>query len=252
MPDFNFPGGRADDAETMTFGEMVVSSSAGVQDYFTQTGSYFFDGPGETTLERDMGAGFVPQVYGVDYTHRLRNALSCQPSVIDAAIGFTFIPAVLAGWTFRFRWKVKRILFEPYPVTKVRATAGVLNNAVKWGSNGVTPPIGVSVPPLPGYQLEFWRQTKKAGGLFLPGQRPRGGRRYLPYYRAAVDQLIVGIDEFSPFLGQRRQQYRVCYYDPILKARSMMSRDKIVVCGTLADAVDGRIPVRTARSVWIE
>jgi hypothetical protein len=251
MPDFNYPGDKPP-IETATFEQIVVPSSAGVQEYFTPTGSYFFDGTGETALERDTGAGFVPQVFGVDYTHRARAATSCPASVIDAAIGFTFIPAVLAGWTFRFRWKVKTVLVEPYPVTKAKVSAGVIDNSVTWKANTADAPNGILVPPLSGYQLEFWRQTRHPGGLPGFGTRPRGGRRYMPYYRAAVGQFAVGIDEFAPVAAKNRWQYRVCYYNPLSKARSLMSRDKIVVCSGTSDAVNGRSPVRTARSVWIE
>ena len=237
--------------ETVFTNEMVVSSVAGVQTYYIPIGNYFFDGQDETTLERDTGSGFVVQRFGVDYTHKRRG--SAPASVADDGIGFTFVAPVAGGWTFRFRWKTRKVLFEPSPVAKVRVVGGVLQNGVSWQSNSVNAPNGVRVPQLNGYQVEFWRKSRKNGGLSGVAL-PRGGARYVPYFRGPVDQFIFERTEFLPLPGTtKRWRFRVAYYNPTTHARSALGPDIIVVCAdSQADGVNGRGPVRRQGSVWIE
>lgn len=231
--------------------EMIVSSVAGVQTYYIPIGNYLFDGAGETTLDLDTGGGYARQTFGVDYIHKGRG--SVPATVADDGIGFTFIPAVAAGWTFRFRWKTRKLLVEPSPVAKIRVIGGVLQNAVKWNANSVNAPNGVRVPKLNGYQVEFWRQSRKNGGLSGTAL-PRGGRRYVPYFRGPINQFIFERAEFfPPPQSSSRRYFRVAYYNPVTHARSSLSQDIIVVCSDVAaDGVNGRAPVRRQGSIWIE
>lgn len=237
--------------ETTFENEMVVPSAAGVQTYYIPIGNYFFDGAGESTLDLDTGSGFQPQRFGVAYVHKRRS--SAPATVADDGIGFTFQSAVAAGWTFRFRWKTRKVIFEPSPVAKVRVIGGVLQNGVSWQANSPNAPNGIRVPALKGYQVEFWRQTRKNGGA-SGTPLPRGGRRYVPYFRGAVDQFIFQRQEFFPApVTSNRRRFRVAYYNPTTHARSALSQDTIVVCAdTAADGVNGRAPVRRQGSVWIE
>lgn len=79
-------------------------------------------------------------------------------------------------------------------------------------------------------------------------------RRYMPYFRGAVDRFIFQRQEFftAPVTSNRRR-FRVAYYNPTTHARPGLSQDTIVVCAdTAADGVNGRAPVRRQGSVWIE
>lgn len=233
---------------------MTVPSVLGQLNYLIPVGDYFLDAAGETILEIDMGAGFVTQVFGVDYDHFHRMA---PATVIDAAIGFRYLAgAVPAGWTFRFTWLQRLVLLTPLGIGKIKLTGvgGSLDLAVTWGQNTANAPNGVTIPELTGYVAEFWRRTRRPGGIHSPvGVTNRRGPRYVPYYRGPAGQFDFHVDEFS-MAGQRhRAKLRVCYYNTLTGARSEMSPDIIVVCSSfLPDQVNGRGSVRAARSVWIE
>jgi hypothetical protein len=231
---------------------VVVASIAGKNNYTIPIGNMFFDQAGETTLETDSGAGFVPQIYGLDYTHFRRSAASgTPPTVADAAIGFSVVGAVPAGWTFRFRWFERRLITSPISLAKIN-TSG--DYTVPWTANSVNAPNGILVPAYPGAQIEFWRQTWKNGGLRGTSTVLfRQGKRYLPYFRGATDVVSFPISAFCPTERTKRNHFRVCYYDPITGARSALSTDIIVVCSTTdpGDGVNGRIQ-RLKGSVWIE
>jgi hypothetical protein len=229
--------------------QIVLDSIAGKNNYRIPVGDWFLDAAGQTTLEIDSGAGYVPKTYGVDYSHLQR--VTPPPTVADAAIGFTLAGGpVPAGWKLLFRWTDRRILVEPNSIAKVLVPA---NYAVPWSANGANPPNGVLVPELPGTQVEFWRQTNRDGGLrgnFLVLKRE--GRRYLPFYRGATDVFRFSVTDFATSQREHRNHYRVCYYDPSTGARSLLSRDVIVACSLAqADRVNGRTQ-RAVGSVWIE
>lgn len=232
--------------------EITVASITGKNNYTIPIGNMFFDQAGETTLETDFGAGLIPQVYGINYTHFRRSVASgTPPSVADAAIGFSVVGAVPAGWTFRFRWFERRLCTSPISLAKINTSAGY---TVPWTPNSVNAPNGILVPAYPGGQIEFWRQTWKNGGLRGTSTVLfRQGRRYLPYFRGATDVISFPISAFcGTERNGKRNHFRVCYYDPITGARSALSNDIIVVCSiTQPDRVNGRTQ-RTIGSLWIE
>jgi len=229
---------------------ILLTSIAGRNNYRVSVGDWILDAAGTTTLEIDSGAGFVPQAYGADYS--LLRRVTPPATVADAAIGFSLAGGpVPAGWTMRFGWTNRTILVEPSSIAKILVPE---NYAVSWQANGANAPNGVLVPELPGTQVEFWRQTARDGGRRGNlGVLKREGRRYLPFYRGAVDVFRFAVSDFAP--TQRygsRGHYRVCYYDPSNGARSLLSRDVIVVCNLAqADRVNGRTQRRIG-SVWIE
>lgn len=234
---------------------MTVTTTAGNALYNTPPPEgYFFDAAGETTLTIDKGSGPVPQVYGFEYSHLTRNSPPTSASVLDIAQGFVIAgsPAeVDAGWICVFTWKKRVILTDPLPIAKVRTDG---DYSIAWGSNSAFPPNGVTVPGIEGYQVEFWRQSFKSGGLRQGtlGGGLRYGRRYIPYLRFGTDVWTFSEDEFSPTQALKRNRFKVAYYNPSTGARSCLSNDTIVVCSIQDDGVNGRRPVRTGRSVWIE
>jgi len=228
--------------------EMIVASVAGKNNYTIPLGNFVWDAPGQSTLDVDTGAGFTP-VTG--YTHLRRSAPGTPVTVNDAAIGFSYGGVVAAGWTFRFRWKEEIIPVSPDAIAKVLVPSDL---TVPWNSNGVVNfPNGITVPAYPGTQCEFWRQTTHAGGR--RGSNSvliRMGRRHLPYFRGPLGQFTFSITDFASTNVSKRNRFKVCYYDPQTGARSALSTNTIVICGRQADGVNGRRPVRTERSIWIE
>lgn len=232
--------------------EMIIPSVAGRNNYTIPVGNWFLDAVGDTALDIDQGSGFIPQAYGPDYAHLLR--VTPPPTVADAAIGFSIVGgAVSAGWALRFRWFERTLLAnQPSIAAKVLQPPSY---TVEWLQNGpfaANTPNGVRVPEYPNVQVEFWRQTWRNGGVRGgAGVLRREGKRYLPYFRGALNQFTFAKAEFSSAQGLKRNHYRVCYYDPTNGARSALSNDVIVVCGPQNDRVNGRM-ARWARSVWIE
>jgi hypothetical protein len=170
--------------------------------------------------------------------------------VVDAAIGFSYGLAVMAGWTFRFTWKERIVPTPPVVVAKIRSP---LDYTIQWLPNGSNAPNAVTIPASPGMAVEFWRQTFENGGRRgSSAVLIRSGRRYVPYYRGAIGVFDFDIGTFSPSQPSKRARFKVCYYNPVTGARSRLSNDTIVVCSNVADSVNGRRPVRTARSMWIE
>lgn len=230
--------------------EMIVASIVGRNNYPIPIGDYVWSDISQSTLDVNKGAGFVSVPFGVGYNYFLRSAPGTPPTVNDAAIGFSFIGVVPAGWTFRFRWIETVIPTMPISIAKVRFP---INYAIVWNSNSPNAPNGVTVPEFPGVQCEFWRQTGKPGGkrgssVILH----RDGRRYIPFFRGALGLFNFTISDFSPANARQRQRFKVCYYNPLTGARSRLSSNTIVVCSLASDAVNGRSPVRSSRSVWIE
>lgn len=230
--------------------EMVIPSVAGRNNYTIPVGNWFLDAPGDTTLDIDQGSGFIPQDYGPDYAHLLR--VTPPPTVANAAIGFSIVGgAVSAGWTLRFRWHERTLLVKPSAVAKVRVPASY---TVPWNSSSAVDfPNGIRVPEYPNVQVEFWRQTWRNGGQRgNTGTLRREGKRYLPYFRGALNQFTFAKTEFRTAQPLKRNHFRVCYYEPVTGARSALSSDIIVVCN---DQQDDRVNGRYARqkgSIWIE
>jgi hypothetical protein len=240
--------------------ELIAASIAGRNNYTIPIGRFIFDAAGQSTLDLDTGSGFNPVAFGAGYTHFRRSAPGTPPSVADAAIGFSFIGVVAAGWTFRFRWQEEIIPESPGAIAKVRIPA---NFNVRWEQNSpLNPPPntdaapnGVTIPAYPDVQCEFWRQSQNPGGLrgtINPAAVRRLGRRYLPYFRGPLNQFTFSTADFATTQASKRNFFKICYYDPATGARSALSTDTIVVCGNQADSRNGVRPVRTERSVWIE
>ncbi|MFO0701766.1 MAG: hypothetical protein U0236_21305 [Nitrospira sp.] len=263
MSNFSFPpeaagGGVLANNGLVFTNTMTVPSVAPRINYYTPVGNWFYDHAGESTLEVDKGAGFVLQVYGVDYVHKGRG-VGPPPTVLDAVIGFQYIAGpVPNGWTFRFTWKVRRIPMDPFAIGKARmSVAGVIDTAVNGKANGATPPNGVTVPSLVGpdgaYAVEFWRRTRKNSGT--SNAIIRQGKRYLPYYRGAPGVFNFHIDVFSGTFagyGTNRTFFKICYYDPTQGARSCLSNDVIVVNRRKDDRFLPFGVVRRVNSVWIQ
>ena len=240
--------------------EMIVSSIAGRNNYTIPLGRFVFDAAGQSSLDLDVGSGFNPVAFGTGYTHFRRNAPGTPASVADAAIGFAYVGAVAAGWSFRFRWKEEVIPTSPIAIAKVRVPAEF---DVRWESNAPLNPApganaapnGVTIPEYSDVQCEFWRQSQNPGGqrgTINPADVRRLGRRYLPYFRGPLNQFTFSTADFAATQASKRNWFKICYYDPVTGARSALSTDTIVVCGLQADSHNGVRPVRTERSVWIE
>lgn len=228
---------------------IVLNSIANKNNYRIPVGDWFLDAVGTTTLEIDSGAGYVAQAFGADYSHLRR--YTPPASVADAALGFSLAGGpVPAGWSLLFRWNDGRILIEPNSIAKVLAP---VDYTIPWLANSANAPNGVLIPELPGVQCEFWRETVRDGGKRgNNGVLKREGRRYLPYFRGTLDTFRFSVADFASTQREHRNHYRVCYYDPSTGARSLLSRDVIVVCNTMQpDRVNGRTQ-RQVGSVWIE
>lgn len=233
-----------------TLHELIVASAAGKNNYTIPLGNFVWDAAGQSTLDVDTGSGFVPVAFPAGYTHFRRSATGTPSTVVDAAIGFSCVAAVAAGWTFRFRWKEEVIPVSPGAIAKVLVPADF---TLPWNANGANFPNGVTVPEYPKARCEFWRQTTHSGGRRGSNNvLMRMGRRYLPYFRGPLDQFTFSIADFASANASKRNRFKVCYYDSTTGARSALSTDTIVICGPQADGVNGRRPVRAARSFWIE
>lgn len=231
--------------------QLITSSVAAKQSYTIPIGNYFLDASTETTLEVNTGSGFIPVTFSSGYTHYRRTSPGTPTTVNDAAIGFTLVNPVSAGWTFRFAWYERRISVSPIVVTKVLAS---LDHNVQWNSNDPSNfPNAVVVAEYTGMQVEFWRRTLKSGGYHnpSPGLFPRNGKRYMPYFRGTTNTFLFPQSTFAPAGACHRQKFKVCYYNPLTGSRSALSSDIIAVCSNVDDYINGR-KVRTARSVWIE
>lgn len=237
-----------DDCEVLH--ELVVFSTAGKNNYTIPIGNFFLDRAGETTLEINTGSGFVPQVYGANYLHYLRNAPGTPPTVVDAAIGFTVIGPVAANTIFRFRWTERKLCIEPCAIAKVIFAE---NFSVEWQTNSVNAPDGILVPAQPDVSVEFWRYTFDPGGLRgQNGVLRREGQRWIPFFRGPLNVFRFYRDTFTNNTkGSKRRRFRVCYYDPATGARSDLSRDVIVVNNGREDRANG-LNRRSRDSVWIE
>jgi len=265
MPDFQFPpgagggGGSSSTPELSFLQEVIIPSVAGKNRYTIPVGNYFLDKAGETALDLDQGAGFISQQYGPDYSHLRRGfgnpAFGVPATVADAAIGFDFAHPVSAGWTFRFRWYERRILISPMPIGKVKYVAGVPDYTTPWIPTSIAnAPNGVVVPKLTGYAVEFWRESFKNGGKRgTLGVLRRDGRRYVPYFRGAVDVFTFPRTTFAPLsvFKFKRKKYKVCYYNPLTGARSSLSEDTIQIAPTNEDRTISIGTMHVGKSVWI-
>jgi hypothetical protein len=235
-----------------TLHEMIVPSVAGKSNYTIPVGNWCLAAPGQTFLDINTGTGWIEQGLGPDYGHLLR--VTPPPTVADAAIGFSLNGSPPAGWLLRFRWFERTLLVnQPSIAAKVLQPP---NYTVEWLQNGpfaANAPNGVRVPEYPNVQVEFWRQSWRNGGVRgNSGTLRREGKRYLPYFRGALNQFTFAKSEFCYAQGLKRNHYRVCYYDPTNGARSALSNDIIVVCSTQQDdRVNGRV-ARRVGSLWIE
>lgn len=212
--------------------ESIIPSVFDHQRYNTPVGHYFFDAAGESTLEVDMGAGYVPAVFNTDYVHLPRGFTRPGPpsSVLDAVIGFRWINGqVQAGWTFKFTWKERKILFAPASVMAVSFNAGVFDNSYKWRINEANFPQitnGIRVPLLPGYQVEVWRFCIRRGGN-TPNRQGGDGARYVPYYRGATDDPLVDFQTLFTTGKHHKYRLKVCYYNPVTGSRSGLCAEQI-------------------------
>jgi len=209
--------------------EVLLTSEAGKNNYTIPVGSWVIDAAGESTLDIDSGSGFNPQGYGLDYSMFLR--VTPPPTVADLAIGFTLNDGpVPAGWILRFRW-TQRVQSIPPPVpSPILLSGGVPDYSVAWHpDNSATAPNGVVVTPTGGMKVEFWRLTKRVGGL-RGLTLHRDGRRYVPYFRGAVDQTTFASTEFAPSNQKNTRRFKVLYVDAAGR-RSALSDETIVVFG---------------------
>lgn len=234
---------------------------AGHNRYYTPICTWFLDAAGESTLEVDTGGGFTPLVYGVDYVHLGRGfgnpGAGVPATVADYAIGFNLTVASVGGEVYRFTWKERRIVYDAPPIAKVLLDGSNLPDyTVRWkpGAASGFPPTAVTISPLNGYQVEFWRLTKHNGGMRgNHGVLSNGGRRYVPYYRAPVDQWNIPMSQVLATTNVQtvKWRFRVVYYNPATGARSGYSNDIMVKwkaqqerCNTTA--------LRQSLSTWIE
>lgn len=234
--------------------EVIIPSVATWNRYYTPLGNYFFDSPGQTTLDLDTGSGFVPQVFGVDYVNQQRGFNRAAAPITDIGIGFRYIAGVVpAGWIFRFRWKSRKILISPIAVAAVRIVGGSVDYTVPWKiSDPAKVPNGISVPSVPSYLVEIWRLTYNRGGN-KGGTNiiPTGGKRFVPYFRGVANQFLFDLTFMAT--GSHKDKFKVCYYNNITGARSQLSTDMITHVNTHKDDTLGSSGyIRTYRyATWI-
>lgn len=246
--------------------QVILPSIAGEQTYLIPVGCIFTNRPGEFLLEVDKGTGFVRETEGIDYAVFTRNGAPL--SVADIGFGFFRPVAPPAGWNFRLTWYERIVHKTPMGIAKIKLTGvgGTVDMSVRWNQNSANAPNGVTVPELTGYVVEFWRKVQRSGGLhgLNLNDRQRRGPRYIPRYRGTAGKFNFHVSEFTGGTSFARHKFRVCYYNPLTFARSMLSTDIIVACSPAkADKVGlpalNTVPpraadaqVRQAGSVWIE
>jgi hypothetical protein len=240
--------------------EIIQPSIAGQLTYWIPVGCWFRDNPADVQVDIDTGGGWITQAYGADFGSKLR--VTPPPTVADLAIGIVLTNPPPVGWSIRIRWRDRRILIDPPPLAKIRLTGvgGTPDYTVAWSSNGATPPNAVAIPQRNGFQAEFWRLSRRTGGLDPgqphPGVPRRQGRRYVPYFRGPIDTWMFHMDQLRSLAGNpcSRWHYRVCYVNPLTGARSALSPD-ILVLNTKRDERCGKFPggvTRVVYSVWID
>lgn len=255
---FGLGGGGSVIPEADFWNETIQPSVAGQLAYWIPLGCYYRNNAQDVQVDIDTGSGWIPQAYGADFGPKIRN--TPPPTVADLAIGIRLNDPPPAGWQIRIRWRERKILISPPPLAKVRLT-GVGGNpdyTVPWSSNGGTPPNAVTIPARNGFQVEFWRLSRRTGGLNIghPPSPRRQGRRYVPYFRGAVNLWTFHMNELRSLAGvpYSRLHYRVCYVNPTTGARSDLSPD-ILVANIKRDERCGKNPggkLRTDSSVWID
>lgn len=251
-------GGGTPIPEADFWHESIQPSVAGQLTYWIPVGCYYRTDPSDVQVDINTGSGWIPQAFGADFGYKQRN--TAPATVADLAIGIMLTNPPPANWQIRIRWRERRILIEPPPIAKVRLTGvgGSPDYSVMWNSNGPTPPNAVTIPERTGFQAEFWRLSRRNGG-FWPSLNPAGhrrmGRRYIPYFRGAVDLWTFHMDQLRSLVGvpYSRLHYRVCYVNPTTGARSALSPD-ILVSNVKRDENCGNKPYtfRKSPSMWID
>lgn len=215
--------------------ELLIAGVGGFTRYYTNVGSMFLDAATETNLDIDTGGGFVPAVYGVDYTNQTRGFGRPGPpaSVLDSAIGFLLAVPSAGGEVYRFRWVERKILRSPDSVMAVRfGGSATPDYSLRWNISLAAlvitgkPTDGIQVPLPKGYALELWRLSKRRGGdaAIAPGG---AGRRYVPYLRGATDDPYMDLSLLIP-IKHRKEHYKVCLYNALTGARSALCSETIL------------------------
>ena len=231
--------------------------------YRTPVGNYFTDSASDVQVWHNA----TLLTYGVDYTAYYNGKFNPgyeQPlSVRDASSGIVLTTIVTSG-TITIQW-IERTL----PITPSVGIARFMYDGLWWVrdtlnawniSNPLTIPntIYVSEPPA-GYVLELWRMTKKVGGL-TPHGKAGHGRRMLPYLRGPQvgttenDRAMVLDTTHISNVAMHRWKFRVCWYNPSTRVRSLFANQLIVLCGSQSGDRHNSDPsaARARYSLWIE
>ena len=237
--------------------------------YRTPIGNYFAAHPDDVQVWHNT----TLLTYGTDYQPYyagMNNQSHSQPvSVRDVSSGIYLTSAVMTG-TIRIRWIERTLPVSP----RVVGVAMFENNGVTWERNlnkkwRISDPaaypnaIYVTEPP-DGYVLELWRYTNKNGGLWTSHGVDRNGhgRRMLPFQRGpqpnvteGQNAMVMTSDFLSPASGAaRKRKYRVCWYNPTTRIRSLFAPEIIVVFGgNPGERHNNKNTIwRVRGSVWIE
>lgn len=229
-----------------------IPSVEGVAHYYIPIDDFVLNQAGESSLELDQGGGFVAVPYESGYNYITR--LTCDPSVVDAAIGFAYVGEVSAGWTFRFKWYTRTLFVPPPRISPVRIVGGNVDFSDRWHMyDAATCPNGIHVRELHGYQVELWRYTQQTMGGGMRQGGPRYGRRYVPYRRFPTNQFLIDLTDLG---NSRRRKFRVCYYDPATGARSELSNTAYRASNKKDDVSGQSGPasnrLRVTGAVWVD
>jgi len=249
--------------------EITLPAVAGNRAYRTPIGNYFAAHPDDVQVWHNA----TPLQYGTDYQPYyagMNNPPYTQPSTVqDVSSGIQLTSAVPTG-TIRIRWTERTLPISP----RVVGVAKFDNNDGTWERNltrqwRISDPnaypnaIYVTKPP-DGYVLELWRFTNKSGGLWTSHGVDRNGhgRRMMPFQRGPQPNVIDGQNAMvmnQAFLcpasgAARKRKYRVCWYNPTTRTRSLFAPQLIVFfTGGQGDRHDGQTTAwRVRDSVWIE
>jgi len=227
----------------------------GATRYYIPIGDYFLTS-GPSTLLVDYGAGPVPAVLGVDYTHFERGHTRSAALISDIAIGFEWLGP--QPNTFTFGWVERRLLLGAPNIAAVRIVAGDVDLTQRWYVDNAFGALsnGVLVPEVSGLVAEVWRLTKHRGGLELkplPFGTPSGGQRYVPLLRGTPGQTLFDLSLTSGG-SNRKNYYRFCYYDATTGARGALSMKAVVNNAAHDDVMgnNGRPRLRSRGCVWIQ
>lgn len=249
--------------------EVTLPANPSSRVYRTPIGNYFAAHPDDVKVWHNA----TLLQYGVDYQPYyagMFNPSYSQPATVqDVSSGIALTVPVSIG-TIRIQWVERTLPVAPrvVGVTKFDDNGGTwernLTQAWRISDPGSYPnAIYVTTPP-DGYELELWRFTNKSGGLHTVGATSRNGhgRRMMPFQRGPQpnvaeprNAMVMNRAFLSPGFGSTtRRKYRVCWYNPTTRTRSLFAPQLIVFFQNApGDRHNSNNTVfRVRDSIWIE